>query len=620
MQIKNIFKYYYIFIPAFVASGLFFGGILHWFNYEDLDQQVWFFTLIIGSLPLLYKIIKDLLQKKIGVDLIAIVAIFASIWAQQYLAGVVILLMLSGGEALESFAQFRAKRELTQLLNRAPVIAHIKQENNKITDIDVSEVKIGDIIVIKAGEVVPVDGVVVKGISNLDEAVITGESLPVEKTVASMVFSGSVNKERILEIRAIKKSADSKYQTIVQLVKEAQNIQAPVIRLADKYALFFNGATFLLAILTWILFKDPIRVLAVLVVASPCPLILATPIAMISGISKAASRGVVIKNGTALEKLGLVKGLVFDKTGTLTLGAPEVVKVLSVSELSDDEILKISASLDQLSVHILARSLIKCAQEKLVELDYPENFKEIFGQGVTGEINKRSYFFGKLKYIISQKINVIDEVIKSHQNFQQEGKMIVYLADEKNLLGYVVFSDIVRPETKDMFSLIKKHSISKIIMLTGDKKMVAENIAKAVGINEYYAELLPEDKAELVKTIQKKYGPMAMVGDGVNDAPAMAVSSVGIAIAEHGATATSEVSDVVIMVNNMHRVHDAIHIAQRTMKIAKQGIFVGIGVSIALMVLALFGFIAPVAGAVMQEVLDVVVIINALRLNFEKIE
>lgn len=614
----NILTYDFL-VPGLIALGLLIGGAFHGFHYEDWDHRIWFITLILGSLPLLYKTIKTILKGKFGVDLIAIVAIIASFWAGQYLAGVVILLMLSGGEALEAFAQARAKRELTQLLSNAPAIAHLKQDENKLRDINVEDVKIGDILVIKPGEVVPVDGIVVQGTSNLNEAVISGESLPVAKRQGSLVYSGSVNEDRILEVRAIKNSTESKYQIIVKLVKEAQDAQAPVVRLADRYALAFNIMTFAVAILAWILFKDVTRVLAVLVVASPCPLILATPIAMISGISKAASRGIVIKNGTALERLGEVKGLVFDKTGTLTLGVPEVVKTVSVSLIPEDEVLRLAVSIDQLSAHIFARSLVHYAQNKSLELDYPDQFEEFFGQGVKGSLKHKSYFFGKLKFIVEQGIPIDKEIELHHKEFQSQGKTAVYLSDNEQLLGYVMFADIIRPETKAMFELIKKHSIQNLIMLTGDKKSVAEHIAEELGITEYKAELLPEQKVASIKQLQKKYGPVAMVGDGVNDAPALAIASVGIAMASHGASAASETSDVVIMVNDMHRVHDAIHIAQSAIRLAKEGIFSGMGISLILMVLALLGHITPVLGAILQEILDAAVILNALRLNFEKI-
>jgi cation transport ATPase len=399
-------------VPVLAATGLLVGGVLHVFSLEVWGHQVWFITLALGALPLIWRAGREIFRGKFGVDLIAIVAIFASFWAGEYLAGVVILLMLSGGEALEAYAQARAQRELTTLLNQAPSVAH-RKNGDKLTDIGLDEVLVGDRLVIKPGEVVPTDGIVSLGTSNLDESVITGESLPVEKRQGSLVYSGSVNQDGLLEVRVNKPSHDSKYQTIVRLVREAQESQAPVVRLADRYAMAFNLGTFAFALLAWVLYHDPTRVLAVLVVASPCPLILATPIAMISGISRAASRGIVVKNGGALERLGMVRGLVFDKTGTLTLGMPEVVEAVSTSELSVDEVLRLAVSIDQLSVHVFARSLVQRAHRDALKLDYPEKFEEVFGQGVGAEIQGQPYLFGKLKFLAEAGVTVDPEVARS---------------------------------------------------------------------------------------------------------------------------------------------------------------------------------------------------------------
>ena len=606
-------------IPAFITVGLFVGGILYGFKLRYPASMVWFATLVIGSLPLVYRILKVLKKGKVGVDAIAIAAIFASFWADEYLAGVVILLMLSTGEALEAFAQAKAKSELTHLMNKAPSVAHRKRPGS-LEDIKVDEVVIGDILVVKPGEVVPVDGIVVSGISNLDEAVITGESLPVEKKPGSQVYSGAVNQDKPLEIRSIKTSAESKYQIIVQLVREAQNAQSPTVRLADRYALFFNIVTFGAAAIAWLISHDPTRVLSVLVVASPCPLILAAPIAIISGISKAASRGIVIKNGTALEKLGEVKGLLFDKTGTLTIGVPEVVKISSESNLSETEILRLAVSADQLSVHIFARSLVQYGQKQNLELEYPEKFEEQFGRGVTALLGGKTYYFGKLAFLKENNISFRQEISEHHKQFQDLGQTAVYLADDKDLLGFIVFADVVRDETRHMFEMVAKHRLTHTIMLTGDKESVAKNIAQNVGITDYRAELLPEQKVAAVKDLQTKYGPMAMVGDGVNDAPALVAASVGIAMGSHGATAASDASDVVIMVNDIERVHDAIHVAQNAMRLAKQSIFFGMGASLLFILFAVFGLITPIFGAVLQELLDVVAITNALRVNFQKID
>lgn len=606
-------------IPAFISAGLLIGGIFYGFKLTSPANYIWLATLIIGSAPLMYRVLKVIKQGKVGVDLIAIAAILASFWAAQYVAGVVILLMLSTGEALESYAQAKAKSELTQLLSKAPSIAHLKT-GKTLKDISVTEVQVGNMLVIKPGEVVPVDGVVAFGVSNCDEAVITGESLPVEKKSGSMVYSGAINLDKPLEIHATKTSSESKYQVIIKLVQEAQNAQSPTVRIADRYALFFNIITFGAAGLTWFFSHDPTRVLSVLVVASPCPLILAVPIAIISGISKAASRGIIIKNGTALEKLGVIKGLVFDKTGTLTIGVPEVVEVVTVSKLTKDAILHLAASADQLSVHVFARSLIHFSQKNNLQLDYPQKFSEIFGQGVTATIKGKKYIFGKLSFLKEKGLLIKNNITKHHQTFQMQGKTAVYLGNNDTLLGYVIFADIVRPETADMFKSLKAHRLNKIIMLTGDKKAVAENIATSVGLQEYRAELLPEQKVTELNKIQAEFGPMAMIGDGVNDAPALAAASVGIAMGSNGATAASEAGDIVIMVNNVHRVHDTVHIAQYSMKLAKQGIFLGMGTSMFLIIFACFGLITPIAGALMQEILDAAVILNALRVNFQRID
>lgn len=619
MKRESAFPNYHILVPALISLGLLVGGLLYGFNYAGFGYYTWLLTLAIGLFPSLYKTARNLLQGKFGVDAIAIAAIGASLWAQQYIAGIVILLMLSGGEALEYFAHTRAKRELTKLLNMAPAIAHRKQGGNGIADVSVNEIEAGNTVLVKPGEVVPVDGIISHGISNVDESTITGEPLPQEKRPGSLVYSGSVNQEGALEITAIRASKDSKYETIVRLVREAQETQAPIGRLADRYALLFNAATFAIAAAAWLLFGDPNRVLAVLVVASPCPLILATPIAIMSGISRAATKGIIIKNGVALEKLGQVKALIFDKTGTLTLGSPQVAAVTPVSLLSGRQILTIAASVDQLSSHIFARALVAYAQKKSVPLSYPQNFEEVFGQGVSATLKGKPYLLGRISYLKRHRIAIGKKIQKGLEALQEEGKAIMYVSNRKKLLGHITFSDAIRPETKAAFAQIKKHRIPNIVMLTGDKQSVAEQVARQIGITQYHAELLPEQKETWVKAIQAQYGLAAMVGDGINDAPALASSAVGIAMAGHGATVASETSDIVIMTNSMWRVHDALHIAHRSIAIAKQGIVVGMAVSAVLMVLALQGYIAPIPGAVLQEILDVAIIINALKLNVEKI-
>ncbi len=611
-------KLYEYIIPGLVCLGLLLFGFLYFLGYKDADHKILEVTLIIGTAPLAYKIFKALLKGEFGVDIIAILAIITSFIQGQYLAGCVILLMLSGGEALEIYALNRAKRELTHLLSLAPNIAHLKIDG-KLQDIHSDEVKVTDILTVKPGEIIPADGVVVTGQSDVDEAAITGESLPILKQEGSLVFSGSLNKDRSFEMRATKPASESQYQKIVELVQQAQSDKAPVVRLADRYAGWFTAITLIIAVGAWLLSGESIRFLSVLVVATPCPLILATPIAMMSGISKAASRGVIIKNGSALELLGEAKTFVFDKTGTLTLGTPKVVSVKSFNGVSDANVLKFSASLDQLSAHIFARSLIEHSQKEKIDLIYPQNFIEALGNGVVGDINNKKYIFGRLSYLESLGVVVNEEEKMKRETEEAAGHIPVYLASNNKILGYVVFADVIRPEMKQVFKEIAEHKIRKILMLTGDKKAVAAKIAASLGLKDFLAEMLPENKVSAVKNLPTNERPVVMVGDGVNDAPALAAAEVGIALGMHGTSAASEAADVVITQNNMMRVHDALHIGQRALGLAKQSIFAGIGISIVLMLIASFGYIPPVLGAMLQEVLDVAVILNALRLNFEKI-
>lgn len=626
-------------IPLVVFLGLALGTVFHFLGHgglETVDKKIWLATLLIGSVPPAFRMLKDLWRRHFGVDIIAITAIAASLLFGQYLAGTVIVLMLSGGEALEAYALQRARKELTALLSHMPSLAHLKAADG-LKDIPISELKAGDVFVVKPGEVVPADGLILAGRSDVNESAITGESVPVEKRAGRQLYSGSVNQDGALEIRALRASGESTYEKIIKLVRQASESRAPVMRLADRYSIWFTAITFILAFLAWQLSHDPIRLLAVLVVATPCPLILATPIAIMSGVSRAASRGIIVKSGGALEKLAEVKAFIFDKTGTLTLGTPEVSDIvaftsailtphlmrgrdpLKISADNKQNVLNIAASLDQLSGHILAKSLRIYAVEKDIKLEYPTDFQETFGDGVSGNILGQKYLFGKLTFLQKLGVRFSAENLKEHEQFQKQGKIAVYLAGNGQLLGAILFADIARPEIKSLFREMKTLGLDKIVMLTGDKKDVADIVAGQLGLSDIHAECLPEEKVAEVKDHKKQFGSVCMVGDGVNDAPALAAADVGIAIGGHGNTASSESGDIVITSGDLSRVGQALKISKMTLRIAKQSIFVGIGVSVLLMIIAALGHIQPVYGALIQEALDVVVILNALRVNFVKI-
>ncbi|PJE75892.1 heavy metal translocating P-type ATPase [Candidatus Uhrbacteria bacterium CG10_big_fil_rev_8_21_14_0_10_48_11] len=602
---------------AGVLIGTVVGGGLYLFVSHSLGNDVFMVTIVLGGISGAYRIIRSALSGQLGADFIALAAIVTALVMGQYVAGVVILLMLSTGETLDAYAEGRASAELTKLLQNTPHFAHRKKSDGQLEEVAIEEVAVGDTIIIKPNEIVPVDCVVTEGEIAVDESAITGESLPVSKAVGSLVYSGSLALNQPFTARVANTSSTSRYQTIVRLVASAQEKRAPVVRLADRYAGIFTIATFALAGVAWFVSGDPVRMLAVLVVASPCPLILAAPIAMISGMSKAASRGIIIKNSIALERLARVRGLIFDKTGTLTIGKPEVVRIVQLGSLPKDAILQLAASIDQLSTHVFARALVTAAQQRQAVLVYPENFSEIIGHGASGTINSVTYTVGSLGFMRKNEMPIPDKLAELEEIARNEGLSIVCLASETAILGYITFADVIRTDVHDLFQKMHEHAMRKIVMLTGDKHAVAEKTAIAVGVKEFHAELLPEDKVMWVKKLQEKYGPLAMVGDGINDAPALAFASVGIAMAHGGATAASETGDIVISGDGVARIHDAVHIAQRSLQLAKQSIGIGMGLSIGLMVIASFGYIPPVAGAVLQEVVDVIVIINALRLSFE---
>jgi heavy metal translocating P-type ATPase len=365
--------------------------------------------------------------------------------------------------------------------------------------------------------------------------------------------------------------------------------------------------------------SDPLRLLAVLVVATPCPLILATPIAMISGISRAASRGIIVKSGAALEKLSQIRAFIFDKTGTLTLGSPKVVSVASYNKKSEDEIVRLAASLDQLSSHVLARALVSYARnERGLKLELPQNFNEHLGDGVSGDIDGEHYHFGKLGFLKQHRITIPQAALSQHEQGLKTGLIIVYLGTRHNLLGAIFFADVIRPEIAELFTNIKRYGVEKLVMLTGDRQSIAQTIASKVGITDVHAECLPEQKVAEVVDHKRQFGSVVMVGDGINDAPALAAADVGIAIGGHSFTASADTSDIVITGDDLTRVGEVLKIAQRVVAVAKQGIFFGIGASICLMILAALGHISPVKGALYQEALDILVIFNALRVSLKR--
>ncbi len=559
----------------------------------------------INLFPLVWGMIEDLRHGTYGVDVLAATAILTSVILGEYWAGMIIVLMLTGGEALEDYAEQRAKTELTTLLTRKPKQAHLSR-NGKVTDVDVEDVKPGDRLSILPGEVVPVDCTIIEGISSFDESSLTGESLPVNKIVNDQVLSGSVNLEGAIIVIALHSASDSQYEQIIKMVKSAAASQSPFVRLADRYSVPFTVSAFVLAGSAWYFSGQAIRFLEVMVVATPCPLILGAPIALISGMSRAAKHGIIVKTGSSIERLAEIRTFAFDKTGTLTRGIPKLEKIKTFNSFDEKEVLGLAAALEQSSNHVLAKAIVNAAKSKQIKLAKTKQVKELVGHGLSGHANKKAVLVGRLSLMTDN-----DVALSKGFNAKDYSETSSFVAVDGKLAGVISFSDEIRPNSKPMLERLRSVGIKNFLMITGDNQVTAKAIAKRLGISDVKAECLPGDKIMAIEQVENH--PVAFVGDGVNDAPVLTASDVGIALGARGSTAASESADVVIMLDDIAKVASAVEIAKQTFKIAKQSILLGIGLSLGLMVVFSSGKFKPVYGASIQEVVDVIVIFNALR-------
>lgn len=594
--------------------GLGAGGLLHLLGAGSAGDVVWGVVTGLILVPLSLAVAGSLLRRDVGVDAIALVAIAGALALGQYLAGAVIALMLAGGNALEEYAGGRARRELTSLVQRAPRIAQ-RRRGAELEAVAVEELAVGDVVLVRAGEVVPIDGLVVSNEAAIDESALTGEPLPASYGRGEAVRSGTTNAGEAFELRAIRPAAESTYAALVRLVREAEAQKAPLVRLADRYAAFFLPATAVVAGLAWVLSGDPVRALAVFVVATPCPLILAAPIALVSGVSRAARRGVIVKGGGVIERLGTAKTVLLDKTGTLTLGTPEVERVLSFDGVSEDETLRLAASLDQVSTHPFAAALVRRAHGSGAELVFPEDVHEGAGQGIEGRVGARRVAVGSASWLRSLRYDGAEQAADGLDAANGAGRAKVLVGVDGRLAGAIVLADHLRDDASPLVRELREAGIGHVAMVTGDRAAVGEEIGRLSGVDRVYSELSPEGKLDVVRATQGRadLSPVVMVGDGINDAPALALADVGIALGSAGATVSSETADAVIVVDRIGRVADAVRIGRRSLSIARQSVLAGIGLSLVAMGFAAFGYLPPVSGALLQEVIDVGVIVNALR-------
>ena len=535
-----------------------------------------------------------------GIDVLAVAAIVSTVVLGDYWAALVVVLMLMSGEALEDYAARRARSEVSDLLSRAPRVAHLDRDGESV-EVGVDEVGPGDHLVVRPGEVIPVDGLLITGTS-LDEASLTGESLPVWHPAGSVVLSGAVATDTVVELRATATAADSQYQSIIDLVRSAADSKAPFVRLADRVAIPFTVGAFALGVAAWLISGDPARLAEVLVVATPCPLLIATPVAFIAGMSRAAASGVIVKGGGALEQLARVRSAAFDKTGTITRGAPVVTRVETVQG-DEFEVLRVAASVEAESAHVLAEAVVHEAERRELAVPDASQITEQVAQGVSGTVHGEHVRVGRLAFVAPDA--------RPSWHALAAGETAIHVSLGGSLLGRVVLTDAVRPESAATIAGLRAAGLSRLVMLTGDAADTAAKIASTVGIDEVRAALLPAEKVAAVHQLEPR--PVMMVGDGINDAPVLAAADVGVAMGARGATAASESADAVVLVEDLGRVLDAVLLARRTVRIAYQSIGIGIGLSVILMVTASFGLLPAIIGAALQEVVDVIAILNGLR-------
>jgi len=585
------------------------GGVCVAFGLPSFARVVW----LLGTLPVLLaltvSLAKAVAKRQAGIDVLAWLAIGLAIALDETLTAAVIALMLASGRALEQYAQNRAQREMTALLGRVPLQA-TRFENGEWRSVAPETIRPGDRLLVRSGECVPVDGTLTDD-AELDESMLTGESSTQRRRSGESACSGVVNAGAPFEMVARTMAGDSTFAGIVRMVERAQHERSPSVRLADRYAAFFVLAALLVAGMSWLLTGDVARALAVLVVATPCPLILAVPVAIVSGMSRCSKRGILVKDGGALERLAQATILFFDKTGTLTGGRARIVAIECGTDVGTDNVLRFAASLAQASGHVISDALTVAARERRINLSLPSVVMETAGEGVTGRVDDRTVVIGKFGYVSACSAVALwsDAFLKRVGN---EGGAAVFVGVDGVMIGAIQMADQVRLEAPRALRLLKREGVERLIMLTGDRRDIAQAVGELLGVTDVRAEQTPTDKLAAVQAARKE-GVTIMVGDGVNDAPALAAADVGIAMGARGAAASSEAADVVLLVDRLDRLVDAMRIARRSRRIALESVVAGMSLSVVAMTIAAAGFLQPIAGAVIQEVIDVVVIVNALR-------
>lgn len=549
--------------------------------------------------------VRDLVRGDFGLDVLAVTAIVATTIVGDHWAALIVVLMLTGGEALEDYANARANREVSALLERAPRFAHRCGADGELSEVPISAIAVGELVMVRPGEVVPVDGLLEGDAASFDESSITGEPLPVEHTPGDQVLSGSVSQQRVALVRATATARDSQYQQVIDLVQAAAASKSPIVRIADRYAVPFTLVSLAIAGLAWWLSGDPVRFAQVLVVATPCPLLIAAPVAFLAGMSRAASMGVIVKSGGVMETLARIRTVALDKTGTITHGQPVVDLVEPEDGTSGAELLRIAAATEMFSTHVLARTIVHAARQRHLHIPAAAGVEEATAAGMTGQVLGCLTAVGSAAHV---------ERVTGHRPPGRPvlpGHIAIHVGTTDGYLGRILLTDQVRNNAPATLRALRSLGVRSVTMLTGDAADTARHVGGQLGIADVRAGLLPADKVAQVASLTDR--PVAMVGDGVNDAPVLAAADVGVAMGARGATAASESADVVILLDDLSRVATSIAIAQRTVRIALQAIWLGIAISVALMLVAVWGVLPAIIGAALQELVDLAAILTALR-------
>ena len=594
-----------IFLFGLAFLGLAGGIAAPQFGLAGFQALIWGVAAGLVLAALLSEIVTSLSRGEVGLDLVAGLSISAALAFGENLAAGVVALMYAGGQLLEDYAANRARADMRALLARVPKTA-LRYQDGHLEEVAIDAIRPGDRLLIRQGDIVPVDGCISSGRALLDLAALTGESVPMRALEGAAVQSGARSLDTAFDMEARKPASTSTYAGIVRLVEAAQAAKAPMVRLADRYALAFLFVTLALAGGTWAWTGDHMRMLAVLVSATPCPLILAVPVAIVSGMGKAARRGVLMKGGPVLETMARASTLVIDKTGTLTRGRAELSAIRSTGEIPEDEVLRLAASLEQASAHVTAASIVEAAHDRGLRLSFPQKVRETAGEGLAGEVEGQDVVVGGHDFVARQ-IGLMLE-----RPAQPPGTALAAVAIAGRLAGHLLLADAVRQETPAALASLRAAGISRIVLASGDDQAVVDRVGADLGLDVLRGSLTPPEKVAIVLE-ERRNGVTLMVGDGVNDAPALAAADVGISMGATGSAAATESADAVLLVDDLTRLAEGLVTARRARAIAVQSVFIGLGLSFAAMLAAAFGYISVVQGALLQEVIDVAVILNALR-------